>query len=89
MKGRDPQVLLESVADWHRRLGGEQEGKAIYWASSGFPPFRQEEGEGENRRVFTIDELLSSADLIEEGRAMSHCVGSYAQSCARAHRSGP
>jgi hypothetical protein len=82
MKGRDPEVLLESVADWHRRLGGEQEGKAIYWASSGFPPFRLEEGEGENRRVYTIDEFLSSADLIQEGRAMSHCVGSYAQSCA-------
>jgi hypothetical protein len=32
--------------------------------------------------VFTIAELLSSRELDEEGRAMGHCVGTYAQSCA-------
>jgi PcfJ-like protein len=82
MKGRDPKTLLRSVADWHRRLGREGAGKATYWAPSGFATFRMEEGEGETRRVFTIAELLSSTELIEEGRAMGHCVGSYAPSCA-------
>jgi hypothetical protein len=82
MKGRDPEELLRSVARWHRLLNRQKTGKVAFWEPSGIPPFRQEEGMVENRRVFTITELLCSRELNEEGRAMSHCVGSYSGSCS-------
>ncbi len=82
MKGRDARTLLRAMADWHRRLGGQGAARVAYWDPSGFPPFRHEEWEDESRRIFAIDELLSSIELIEEGRAMGHCVGSYAAACS-------
>ena len=87
MKGRNPATVLRAVADWHRRLGRSRSRKAIAWAPSGMPAFRFEEGEGHNLRVYTIMELLSSGELEDEGRAMSHCVASYAGSCAAGHAS--
>ena len=82
MKGRDPEELLRSVARWHRLLNRHKAGKATFWEPSGITPFRQEEGVVENRKVYTITELLCSRELNDEGRAMSHCVGSYSGSCA-------
>jgi hypothetical protein len=38
--------------------------------------------EGKTLRVWRIRELLTAADLQEEGRAMRHCVATYAGSCA-------
>jgi hypothetical protein len=51
------------------------------------PLFRFEEGEGHHLKVYTITELLSSRELEDEGRAMSHCVATYAGSCAAGHAS--
>jgi hypothetical protein len=82
MKGRNPETLLRSVAQWHRRLGREKAHAAVRWVPTGLVPFSFEEGKGESRRVYTITELLSSHELADEGRAMRHCVGSYTQSCA-------
>jgi hypothetical protein len=56
-------------------------GKVTSWEPSGIPAFRHEEGKDENRKVYTITELLNTRELNEEGRAMSHCVGSYSGSC--------
>jgi hypothetical protein len=33
--------------------------------------------------LWTFRELLSGQDLIDNGRALKHCVASYAHSCAR------
>ena len=82
MKGRSPQTLLAAVAEWHRRLGRERTERPIQWAACGLPPFRYEEGTDAARTVYEITELVSSRALDEEGRAMNHCVGSYARSCA-------
>lgn len=82
MKGRTPETLLRSVAEWHRGLGRHRSGKDLCWPPSGIAPFRLEEGLAESWRAFTITEHLSSRELIEEGRAMGHCVGTYEQSCA-------
>jgi PcfJ-like protein len=82
MKGRDPETLLRSVAEWHRSLGRQKSGKVVYWEPSGITAFRHEEGKDDSRKVYTITELLCSRDLNAEGRAMSHCVGTYADSCA-------
>jgi hypothetical protein len=82
MKGRDPETLLRSVADWHRQLNHQKAGRLTYWEPSRIPSFRHEEGKDESRKVYTITELLCSRDLNAEGRAMSHCVGTYSGSCA-------
>lgn len=81
MKGRDPATLLRAVEAWHRLLGRTGAGPAVHWLSCGIPPFRHEEGEGQNRKIFTISELTCSHDLEREGHAMRHCVASYVHSC--------
>ncbi len=81
IKDRSPESLLRSVDEWHRGLAAPRTREPTSWKASGIEPFRFEEVEGETRRIYTISELLSSHDLDEEGRAMSHCVGTYAGSC--------
>jgi hypothetical protein len=84
MKGRSAEGLLRAVADWHRTLGRPTRREPRYWAPNGtFTPFQLEEGRGDSRRVYTITELLSSAELEAEGKAMAHCVASYAASCVQ------
>src|SRR5262249_17715703 len=59
------------------------------WERYAIGEFRREERDpvtGE-RFCWTIRELLSSRELGEEGRAMNHCVASYARSCAKRHPS--
>jgi hypothetical protein len=82
MKARAPEALIRSVAEWHRRLGRQKAPKFTTWPPSGIAPLRLEEGQQETRKVYTVTELLSSRELIEEGASMGHCVGSYADSCA-------
>jgi hypothetical protein len=82
LKGRTPESLLHAVREWHHSLSNIRTAPITTWGPSGFPPFVHEEGAGEDRRRFEVTELLTTAELIEEGRAMHHCVGSYAGSCA-------
>ncbi len=84
MKGRTPETLRRAVSQWHRDLGQSQStAMAITsWGSSGFTSFAHEEGVGDERRVYQMIELLTADELIEEGKAMSHCVASYTSDCA-------
>jgi hypothetical protein len=85
MKGRTPTSLMRDVDGWHRQLQRaiiRHGTKKRSWSASPIAAFRLAEGEKENR-VWTISELLDSDELFQEGRAMNHCVGSYANSCAR------
>jgi hypothetical protein len=80
MKGRTTESLLRTVSGWHRDLAETR--TAATWGPSGFTPFAQEEGEDEGRRTYEVTELFTAQDLREEGRAMNHCVASYAHDCA-------
>ncbi len=84
MKGRTPESLLRQVQRWHRQIA-KQADNGLQWAASGIGGFEFIEGSREsgNMRRWTIQELLSARTLNDEGRAMHHCVGSYAGSCAR------
>jgi PcfJ-like protein len=84
MKGRSPASLLRQVAAWHRTLANVEQPK-IEWPSSGISGLEYIEGSERsgNLRIWTIRELLSTKALFAEGRAMKHCVASYARSCAR------
>lgn len=83
MRGRTVASLLTAVEAWHKQLGREAKGGNLQWKKSPYEPFSCVEGSKKNKnmRVWRIRELLSSAELIAEGRAMQHCVASYARSC--------
>lgn len=83
MKGRTVESLLKAVATWHQQLGKESKGGELQWKRSGIESFQWIEGTEryKNMRVWRIRELLSSKELIAEGRQMKHCVATYAQSC--------
>jgi PcfJ-like protein len=84
IKGRTPESLRRAVADWHRELAERQAAATAVgsWEPSGFTPFVREEDTEHGLRVYEVTELLTSQELFEEGKAMSHCVASYARSCA-------
>jgi hypothetical protein len=82
MKGRTPESLLRVMREWHRSLAQDRAKTiALSWCPAGFPGFEWTDWAGEEVRVYRIVELLTSSDLFAEGRAMRHCVASYAGSC--------
>ncbi len=85
MKGRTVASVLRQVEEWHKQLGQDTNQPCLSWRHSPFRDFRQVEGSEAlgNMRVWTITELLTSRALFVEGRAMRHCVATYAERCAR------
>lgn len=83
MAGRSPNALLAQIERWHRQLGKETKGGNLQWNRCPIKEFQLIEGAGPKSKTWRIIELLSSKELTDEGRAMHHCVASYAQSCAR------
>jgi hypothetical protein len=82
MKGRTPESVLRAMWEWHRSLAQDRAKTiAVSWGPSGFPGFECKDGAGEDARVYRIVELLTANELFAEGRAMRHCVASYAGSC--------
>ncbi len=83
MKGRTPESLLRQVNEWHRRLGKEAKSGDFQWIHSKIKDFEFIEGrkESKNMKIWRIRELVSSQELLAEGRIMRHCVATYARSC--------
>jgi hypothetical protein len=83
MNGRTPDTLLRQVDNWYRCLGKESRGENLKWVKSKYSDYRHIEGRAASRnmKVWTIRELLSSKELIAEGREQCHCVATYARSC--------
>ena len=83
MKGRTAETILQQVNEWHRQLGRETRGGNYQWTRSKIRELNlvQRTKEIENERTWVIRELLSSEELIDEGRRMNHCVRSYGKSC--------
>ena len=81
MRGRTAGTLLEQVECWHRELGRSTSTDGLRFQSSGIKPLELVSGR-ERENVWRVRELLSGAELTAEGKAMRHCVASYARSCA-------
>jgi len=82
MRGRSPASLLRQVERWHGRLSRGVRGD-LRWDASDIAGFELPTGiPGRTLRVWRLRELTSLRELVEEGRAMHHCVASYARSCA-------
>lgn len=86
MRGRTGDSLLAQVEAWHRRLGlGTHTAGDSRWSRWMIDDFKFVEGNttaAGNSRVWQIRELLSSKELVAEGRKQKHCVASYASSCS-------
>ncbi|WP_400190460.1 PcfJ domain-containing protein [Hymenobacter sp. B81] len=89
LKGRSMQSVLEQTAKWHRQLA-----KAAHRQPDNEPahsttwePLPVQDFAGGSKCKVRITQLLSYWDLIDEGRALRHCVASYLGACQRG-RSG-
>jgi hypothetical protein len=87
MKRRTVPALLAQVDAWHRELHRLRRPVNLAWAPGPVSGFALEEGEvGEDSySSWRISELLSGHELAVEGKAMRHCVASYAASCHEGH----
>lgn len=85
MEGRTSKSILRLVSAWHGDLGITKQTPWCSWRKSGIQGYRfleKRPGE-EGDRDWTIVELLDSSALLAEGRAMHHCVYTYANRCRR------
>jgi len=94
MKGRAANLLIEGMEAWHAELqaGRAQRNaphvpRAENYLPSGFRGAvydRTREGKGGKIvEIWKFEEILTLRDLTQEGRAMHHCVASYAASIER------
>ncbi len=83
MKGRTVESVLVRVERWHRELNRARIKGATLWPTCGIPGYERIEGTEGAQKIVRIDEIVSSAQMQDEGRAMRHCVASYAYTCAR------
>ena len=79
--GRTLASTLRQVRDWHGRLAKRAGRAATLWQPCGIAGLDAVEGTPPKQRRVRVIELTASPDLVAEGRAMRHCVASYAGSC--------
>jgi hypothetical protein len=90
LQGRTVASVLRLIEDWHRDLGLEAAvplGRT--WRPSPLRGFRLVEVSAAlgTQRVWEVTELLAGRDLVLEGRALRHCVATYAGRCPRGQAS--
>ena len=83
MRRRTPETLLRQVEAWHGELGRVSKSRELEWYGSEIGEFHLLEGSeaARNMKFWSIRELLSSDELIDESQALRHCVSTYARSC--------
>lgn len=83
MRRRTPETLLRHVEAWHGELGRVSKSRELEWHGSEIGEFHLLEGSeaARNMKFWSIRELLSSDELIDESRVLRHCVSTYARSC--------
>ena len=82
MQGRTPAALLRQVDDWHQDLHKSRNALGLNFKPSGITGWSTKPGKGKSPG-WSIRELLTGSELIIEGKALNHCVASYADSCEK------
>jgi hypothetical protein len=85
IKGKNIERLIEKTEEWHNKLNKENKIKSHIpktWKGFDVEDFKLEEGKDSNKKTYYIYQLLNQLELSQEGKAMNHCVSSYARSCA-------
>jgi hypothetical protein len=84
MKGRTPLALMRGMEEWHGELAKVKAISGTIFRPSGFKnveyEIKQKYPHGTVEEKWAMTEVLSSKDLAAEGRALHHCVYSYAWS---------
>ena len=88
IKGRSFNSIMRMVNLWHKETSRSKNIPSVSWRKSSIREFVNLEeihGSDGNRRqrIWSISQLLSAAQLHDEGRKMGHCAGSYYMSCYR------
>lgn len=84
LKGRTAASLLRLTDEWLRdvEMVNTARSEKMIWQACAVPGAKLvHETPNYELEVYEIQELLSSQALLEEGRAMQHCVFSYAKAC--------
>jgi hypothetical protein len=84
IKGRTGRSALRAMEEWHKELAMQRELDVVVFKPSGFKGkkylFKKKLNGGlVYHQDWTVREILHAGDLIEEGKRMHHCVGSYAR----------
>lgn len=87
MKKRTPASLIQQVKRWHDELAKERLTENRFFKRSGINGFQTITTTKKTELLWSIDEILSGRDLIEEGRLMRHCVAIYAYECIHSQSS--
>jgi hypothetical protein len=83
-KRRAADEFLCQVQKWRAQPSFQKRLASLAWSSSGIGGFDyQDERRAWNPSSWRIRELLDGNQLLEEGRGMGHCVGSFGPRCAR------
>jgi hypothetical protein len=85
MKGRSVLAMLRGMRQWHGDLAKERAAHGRVFEPSGLLPMdvdrsRREPTGKRVTEVWHVREILDAKALADEGRAMGHCVYSYARS---------
>ena len=85
MKSRSVDKLLRQVEQWHERLARDQRVPADRWEPCGVGELSvtQHDEETDKMLTWSISELTSTQELVADGKAMHHCVRTYAHTCRR------
>jgi hypothetical protein len=84
LKGRSMASVLAQTDRWHQSLDRQrrQSGEVTMPANTRWPGILVANYMADRVR---IEQLTTYEQLVEEGRAMHHCVASYLQSCRKGH----
>ncbi len=90
MKGRSALALLRAMREWHGQLARAGDVSDRVFAPSGLQPMDLDRSRRDRRgnrvtEVWHLREILDARSLADEGRAMGHCVYSYARAIAAGH----
>jgi hypothetical protein len=88
MRGRSLLAMTRAMSAWHRELAHLRVGRGALFEASGLQSARIDRSErgrdGQmQKRIWRVDEILSTQRLADEGRRMNHCVYSYAAAIDR------
>ncbi|MEO2003321.1 MAG: PcfJ domain-containing protein, partial [Candidatus Poribacteria bacterium] len=87
MRTRKVDALLAEVDEWRGEREREERVGSGSWSPSGFDPYDEADTDEYGRTRWTIRELTTMRALNLEGKAMRHCVASYARSCRAGSKS--
>jgi len=86
MKSRSLRSVMRMVRRWHGDLAKCKNNARLSWRRSSIRDFvylEETRDSDSNRlqRIWSISQLLSGAQLLDEGRTMGHCAGIYSLAC--------